>query len=94
MDAEGDAALERALQQAKTDGITVVLVTQRKTSADKLDSLMIIRDGQIEDYGPRDKIVEKQNAKLRDFIQKQQAAAQPQGRSLPALIQAKQENLQ
>ena len=96
LDAEGDAALERALQQAKAEHITVVMVTQRKTSADKLDSLMIIRDGQIEDYGPREIIVEKQNAKLREFIQKQQAAAQaqPQSRTLPAIGQASQEKLQ
>ncbi len=94
LDAEGDAALERALQQAKADRITVVMVTQRKTSADKLDSLMIIRDGQIEDFGPREIIVEKQNAKLREFIQKQQAAAQAQPRSLPNMSPTAQEKLQ
>ena len=75
LDAEGDAALERALQQAKAEHITVVMVTQRKTSADKLDSLMIIRDGQIEDYGPREIIVEKQNAKLREFIHSETAGS-------------------
>lgn len=91
LDAEGDAALERALQQAKVDGITVVLVTQRKASTDKLDSLMIIRDGQIEDYGPREKIVEKQNAKLRDFIQKQQSAGQTLPNSLAILQPVRQE---
>ncbi len=96
LDAEGDAALERALQQAKAEKITVVMVTQRKTSADKLDSLMIIRDGQIEDYGPREIVVEKQNAKLREFIQKQQAAAQaqPQRQTLPNLNQINQDKLQ
>ncbi len=94
LDAEGDAALERALQQAKADKITVVLVTQRKTSADKLDSLMIIREGQIEDYGPREKVVEKQNAKLRDYVQKQQAAAQSQSRPIPSLLQVNQDKLQ
>ena len=102
LDAEGDAALERALQQAKAERITVVMVTQRKTSADKLDSLMIIRDGQIEDYGPREIIVEKQNAKLREFIQKQQAAAQPQPqpqpqpqqRALTTINQVNQDKLQ
>ena len=94
LDAEGDAALERALQQAKADKITVVLVTQRKTSADKLDSLMIIRDGQIEDYGPREKVVEKQNAKMREIVLKQQAAAQSQGRTVPGMLQANQDKLQ
>ena len=94
LDAEGDAALERALQQAKADSITVVLVTQRKSSADKLDNLMIIRDGQIEDYGPREKVIEKQNAKLREFMLKQQAAAPSQTRVMPTILQTNQEKLQ
>ena len=94
LDAEGDAALERALQQAKADRITVVLVTQRKSSADKLDNLMIIRDGQIEDYGPREKVIEKQNAKLREFMLKQQAAAPSQTRAMPTILQTNQEKLQ
>jgi PrtD family type I secretion system ABC transporter len=94
LDAEGDAALDRALQQAKADKITVVLVTQRKSSADKLDNLMIVRDGQIEDYGPREKVIEKQNAKLREFMLKQQAAAPSQSRALPNTLQGNQEKLQ
>jgi PrtD family type I secretion system ABC transporter len=74
LDGDGDAALDRALVQAKADKITVVLVTQRKTSVDKIDRLMIMRDGQIEDYGPREKVVENQNAKMREMMQKQQTA--------------------
>jgi ATP-binding cassette subfamily C protein len=76
LDADGDIALERAIVQAKADGITVVMVTQRKTSADKLDNLMIVRNGSIEDYGPREKVMENQNAKMREIMQRQQAAAQ------------------
>jgi PrtD family type I secretion system ABC transporter len=76
LDADGDIALERAVLQAKADGITVVMVTQRKTSADKLDNLMIVRNGSVEDYGPREKVLESQNAKMREAMQRQQAAAQ------------------
>ncbi|MGL4490393.1 MAG: type I secretion system permease/ATPase [Rhizobiaceae bacterium] len=76
LDADGDIALERAVLQAKADGITVVMVTQRKTSADKLDNLMIVRNGAVEEYGPRDKVMESQNAKMREAMQRQQAAAQ------------------
>ena len=76
LDADGDVALERAVLQAKAEGITVVMVTQRKTSADKLDNLMIVRNGAVEDYGPREKVMENQNAKMREMMQRQQAAAQ------------------
>jgi ATP-binding cassette subfamily C protein len=79
LDMEGDAALDRALAQAKAAKITIVIVTQRKVSADKLDLLMVLNDGQIEDYGPREAVMEKQNAKMRDMVQKAQKAAQAQG---------------
>lgn len=78
LDADGDVALERAILQAKADGITVVMVTQRKSSADRLDNLMIVRNGVIEDYGPREKVMESQNAKMREAMQRQQAAQQNQ----------------
>jgi PrtD family type I secretion system ABC transporter len=76
LDSDGDVALDRAVLQAKNDGITVVMVTQRKTSADKLDNIMIVRNGAIEDYGPRARIVENQNSKMREAVARQQAAAQ------------------
>lgn len=72
LDMEGDAALDRALQEARQDKVTIVMVTQRKTSADKMDNLMVLRSGTIEDYGPREQVVERQNAKMRESMARQQ----------------------
>lgn len=78
LDPDGEAALDRALAQAKAAKITIVMVTQRRNSVDKLDALMVLRDGHIEDFGPRDAVLEKQNARMREAVEKLKAAAQAQ----------------
>lgn len=76
LDAEGDLALERALEQARGDGVTVMIVTQRRPIADKADKIMILRDGAIEDFGPRAEV----------FARQAQKAAALQARRKPALV--------
>jgi PrtD family type I secretion system ABC transporter len=63
LDADGDAALDRSMIEAKKAGATVIIVTQRKAVADRVDQIMIIRDGAIEDYGPKAAVAENQNSK-------------------------------
>ena len=76
LDAEGDAALDRAMIEAKKAGATVVIVTQRKAVADRVDRIMIIRDGVIEDYGPKAAVAENQNRKMQEMQKRAQAAQQ------------------
>lgn len=52
LDADGEEALERALAQAKSASITVIVVTHRPTTAQKRDKLMFLRNGVIEAFGP------------------------------------------
>ena len=77
LDADGDAALDRAMVEAKKAGATVVIVTQRKAVAERVDRIMIIRDGAIEDYGPKAAVAESQNRKLQEMQKRVQAAQQP-----------------
>jgi PrtD family type I secretion system ABC transporter len=67
LDAEGDAALDRALQEARKTGATVIVITQRKAAAERADRIMIIRDGAIEDYGPKAAVAENQNRKMQEM---------------------------
>jgi ATP-binding cassette subfamily C protein len=53
LDTDGDLALEKALAKAKEDGVTVLIVTQRRQIAEKADKILMLRDGAIEDFGPR-----------------------------------------
>jgi ATP-binding cassette subfamily C protein len=59
LDAEGEAALERAVMQAKARGTTVMLITHRPTIAAKCDRILMLRDGQIEMYGTAQDVLQK-----------------------------------
>ncbi|MBB3810016.1 type I secretion system permease/ATPase [Pseudochelatococcus contaminans] len=65
LDADGEQALDRALQAARARGTTVIIVTQRKLVADRADRVMVIREGHIEDYGTRQELMERQAARAR-----------------------------
>jgi PrtD family type I secretion system ABC transporter len=92
LDAEGDAALDKALVEAKKAGATVVIVTQRKAVAERVDRIMIIRDGVIEDYGPKAAVAESQNRKMQE-MQKRMQAAQPQRQLQTEDIRVKDPNV-
>lgn len=81
LDADGEAALERALESARTDGTTVVIVSQRRAIADNADMILIMRDGTVEDTGPRPEVFARQAKKaraLQDVLaQKKQPATPP-----------------
>jgi PrtD family type I secretion system ABC transporter len=86
LDADGDAALDRAMLEAKKSGATVVIVTQRKAVAERVDKLMIIRDGAIEDYGPKAGVAENQNRKMQEMQKRMMAAKQQAQVSAPEII--------
>ncbi len=81
LDAEGDAALDMALAEARKAGATVLIVTQRKAAAERADKIMIIRGGVIEDYGPKASVAESQNRKMREMQIRMQTAQQAQLKS-------------
>jgi PrtD family type I secretion system ABC transporter len=59
LDTEGEQALERAVMQAKQRGTTVMLITHRPTIAAKCDRILMLRDGQIEMYGPAKDVLQR-----------------------------------
>lgn len=77
LDAEGDAALDRALQEARKTGATVIVITQRKAAAERADRIMIIRDGVIEDFGPKAVVAENQNRKMQEMQRRMQTQNAP-----------------
>lgn len=62
LDAEGDSELTRCLEQAKARGTTVLLVAHRMSMMPLVDGLMIVQDGRLVAFGPRDEILKKINA--------------------------------
>ncbi len=79
LDEAGEAALLQTLRMLKSQGVTVILITHRTSVLVAVDRMLILRDGMVQAYGPRDEVLAALN-KARE------AQQPPQGR--PALTAA------
>lgn len=68
LDEQGEAALEKALLQLKQKQTTVIIITHRNNVLSKVDKLLILNDGLLAVYGPKDQVIA--------HLQKQQQQAQ------------------
>ncbi|WKB53207.1 type I secretion system permease/ATPase [Eleftheria terrae] len=57
LDSEGEDALARAIEQLKQGGCTVVLVSHRPSLMRQADKLAVLREGQLELFGPREQVL-------------------------------------
>ncbi|WP_333873892.1 type I secretion system permease/ATPase [Methylobacter sp.] len=57
LDEQGEAALEKALLQLKQKQSTVLIITHRNNVLSKVDKLLILNDGMLAVYGPRDQVI-------------------------------------
>jgi PrtD family type I secretion system ABC transporter len=57
LDAEGDQQLIETLSQLKAKGSTILVVAHRLSVLPIIDKLMVIRDGRLAMFGPRDQIM-------------------------------------
>ena len=73
LDTDGELALDQAVQEARAAGTTVLIVTQRRPIAERADKIMILRDGAVEDFGPRADVVARQMQRAAQAQQAQQA---------------------
>ena len=60
LDNEGEQALVAALIEARQAGITAVVITQRTSIMPALTRLMVLREGRIEAFGPKDEVLKSQ----------------------------------
>jgi PrtD family type I secretion system ABC transporter len=56
LDADGEAALGRMLDESVDHGTTIIMITQRSLAAGRVDLLLLLRNGLIEKFGPRDQV--------------------------------------
>jgi PrtD family type I secretion system ABC transporter len=57
LDAEGEDALLRALDAMKANGATVVIISHKPSIFRSADKMLVLRDGRIELFGPRDQVM-------------------------------------
>lgn len=78
LDEAGEQALLQSLLMLKSRGTTLVVITHRTSVLPVADAMLVLRDGQVAAYGPRDEVL----AALAKA--QQQAVAQPASHPAPA----------
>ena len=78
LDDEGDAALANAIRLMKSRGTSFVVMTHRTSVLAVADKMLVLRDGQMQAFGPRDEVLA---ALQKAQQQAQQQAAQQQALS-------------
>lgn len=61
LDTSGDKALARAIEHARKEGITVVVITQKPALLNVVDKIMLLSNGNIALFGQRDAIMAQLN---------------------------------
>lgn len=59
LDADGDAALAHCVLQLKQRGTTVVLISHRPATIGVCDKILVLREGVVEMFGPRNEILSR-----------------------------------
>jgi ABC-type protease/lipase transport system fused ATPase/permease subunit len=57
LDAEGDEALTRAIRAARERGAIVVIVAHRPVGIEAVDQLLVLRDGRMQAFGPKETVL-------------------------------------
>jgi ATP-binding cassette subfamily C exporter for protease/lipase len=61
LDEQGDAALTRAISQYAARGTTFVVMTHRTSVLGVVNKMLVLRDGQVQLFGPRDDVLNALN---------------------------------
>lgn len=57
LDEAGEKALWHALKRLKQDRVTVIMVTHRRAALNVCDKVLLLREGKVAEFGPRDEIL-------------------------------------
>jgi ATP-binding cassette subfamily C protein len=57
LDADGEAALVRALHAARARGAAIIVVAHRAGFMSAADKLLVLREGRVEHFGPREQVL-------------------------------------
>jgi ABC-type protease/lipase transport system fused ATPase/permease subunit len=59
MDSEGEQSLIHAVERLKADRATVIMITHRPSLVHAVDKVLVMRDGAVDMFGPRDEILKR-----------------------------------
>ena len=84
LDAEGEAALDRAIRATMARGGSVVVVAHRPSALQAVTDILVLSEGKQVAYGPRDEVLKQVTRTNQGGNQQPQLRAVPSG---PALLQ-------
>lgn len=79
LDEIGEVALVNAVKQLKAEGKTIVLITHRTSVLSVIDRLLVLRDGQVQGYGPPAEVLAALNLAAQQAKQQDPEKDKPQG---------------
>lgn len=59
LDGEGEISLQKAILRMKQAGITFVLVAHKPSIVSHVDKILMLQDGMMKDFGPREAVLKK-----------------------------------
>jgi len=77
LDADGEAALARAIAEASRRGAIVIMVAHRPSAVQVANKVLVMADGQQKAFGPRDDVLKRVLAPPADSVSGGGAPAQP-----------------
>lgn len=88
LDSEGEAALEKALANARDEKTTVIIITHRLSIAASCDHVLMLRNGSIEALGPSVEVLRKTTADRSAEVTLPPAAKHPGSGSFGGIVRA------
>tara|TARA_R110002020_G_scaffold371750_1_gene583297 strand:- start:2752 stop:4629 length:1878 start_codon:yes stop_codon:yes gene_type:complete len=83
LDKDGEQALEKAINLARNDKVTVVLATQRPSILDHVDAVLDLNDGVIRDFGPVKEVAKRALERVRAEAANKAKTAAPHQQGSP-----------
>jgi ATP-binding cassette subfamily C protein len=77
LDAQGEQALISAIQDIKARGRTVVIMAHRPSAIAACDLLLMLQDGGVRAFGPKDKVLRETTANYPQVVRSAGVAAAP-----------------
>nr|WP_298057950.1 type I secretion system permease/ATPase [uncultured Halomonas sp.] len=74
LDDAGERALSQAIAQLKAEGTTLLVISHRTSVLKNMDKLLVMKEGQVSMFGPRDQVLAQFAKKPSPQVNKQSAA--------------------
>ena len=74
LDDAGERALAMSIAQMKAEGTTLFVISHRTSVLKNMDKLLVMKEGQVRMFGPRDQVLAQFAKKPREQVSQQSAA--------------------